>query len=176
MSESDHAIVAGTARLVVGLYFLAMLTSVGRRARCESVTSLGLWTAACCALLVHVVAAFEWAHHWSWVAAAAHTTQETERVVGTSTGVELPVNFVFAIWWAADCIVRWQARSQQRQLARSYNVLVQIVWAFLFFNATVVFGPIYWRWLAVPAIVLLILRSRTAARRSRDLSPLAPFG
>ena len=169
MTDMDHAIVAGTARLVVGLYFLALLLGVSNRARCENLTSLRLWTAGCFALVVHVLAAFQWAHHWSWVEAVTHTTQATERLIGTSTGAELAVNFVFATWWVADCAARWRARCQQRHMARAYNSVVHFVWAFMFFNATVVFGPSYWRWLTGPAVLLLLVEWNR--RRASDAEP-----
>ena len=158
MSDADHAIVAGTARVVVGLYFLAVLVGVGRRRRCGSLLSLRLWTAACVLLMVHFVAAFQWAHHWSLAEAETHTTQETIRVVGRSFGVELSVNFLFAIWWAVDCVARWRARFQQRPISRSYNAVVQLAWGFMFVNATVVFGPPFWRWLIVPAVLLVLIK------------------
>lgn len=121
-----------------------------------------LWTLAALALVLHVFAAFEWTHHWSWRHAVEHTTRETERVVGRSFGVELWVNFGFLGWWLVDVALRY--RRGLAALPKWYERLVQFVWVFMFLNATVVFGPAWWRWAILPLIgILALIRPKTIA-------------
>ncbi len=152
-----------TARIVVALYFASLVAAGWSPQRTRSPLFARLWGLAALALAVHVVAAFEWTHHWSWQHAVEHTTRETERVVGRASGIELWANFVFLGWWLADS--GYRLTKVGRSLPQWYQRTVQLVWGFMFFNATVVFGPPLWRWL-VPVLslgmVLIALKSRAS--------------
>lgn len=143
-----------TARIAVGLYLAALVAARRSPLGLRSKSFVSLWAIACGALLVHVIAAWHWSHHWSWQHAVEHTTRETQRILGRATGVELWANFLFLGWWLYDAAQRLTRTPQPG--TNLYERCVQIVWAGMFFNATVIFGPPFWT-SAIPVAVLAVL-------------------
>ncbi len=140
-----------TARLLVLLYVAAVVVARRLPAGLRDRRCVWLWSIGATMLVLHVLVAFHEVHHWSWLHAVEHTTRATERIVGRSTGLELWVNLIFVGWWIVDSMVRL-TRPDWR-LPRAYDRCVQGAWAFMFFNATVVFGPAGWMW-CLPLVVL----------------------
>jgi hypothetical protein len=138
-------------RVATGLYVLAVAAWLMRRDRLGRVA----WTVGCVFFLAHVACAFQFYHHWSHTAAYI----ATERVSGW--GASLYINYLFIAIWISDVIWWWRPRA--------VRVAIHIFFAFMFFNAAVVFatGPI--RWFGAAATVLLIalniIRTRTAPGR-----------
>lgn len=87
--------------------------------------------------MIHVVCAYHFEHRWSQVAALKHTAVMTDRVVGWHWAGGLYVNYLFLLAWGIDAY-----RCCRTQTPTSAGM--QIVAAFMMFNATVVFGPIWW--------------------------------
>ena len=58
-----------------------------------------LWTAGWLVYLLHVVAAFQFVHHWSHAEAAAATARRTSEVVGFSTPAGIYFNYLFTLVW-----------------------------------------------------------------------------
>jgi len=148
---------AWTARIAVGLYFAALVAARRSPHGQRSKWFIHLWAIACGMLLVHVLAAFYEVHHWSWQQAVEHTSRETKRVVGRASGIELWANIVFLGGWLYDAAQR--LRGTPRLITGHYERCVQTAWAVMFFNATVVFGPPFWRYL-IPAAVLIVATVR----------------
>ena len=123
-----------------------------------------LWTAGFILFLAHVAAAFEFHHHWSHDAAWRDTERQTAEVMGRGWGGGIWFNYIFAVVWAADVYRQWR----DRHWGRSWIVFVQAFFAFLFFNATVVFGhgPIRWFGAASFAWLAWITWRRPASIRS----------
>lgn len=152
-----------TARLLVLLYVVAVVMARRRAAGFRDRACVWLWASGALMLVVHVLAAFHEIHHWNWQHAVDHTSRETERVIGRSSGLELWVNLVFVSWWIGDSILR--VTRPGLELARAYDHCVRSVWAFMFFNATVVFGPAGWKWL-LPVVAVIIAWPRHIAVKS----------
>ena len=108
------------------------------------------WLVGAVACLTHVVVAMGFAHCWSLANAMRHTAQITRQVVGIELPSSVFVNFGFAALWLADA-----AREFRSQPLRRMGFARHTVWAVMMLNATVVFGPRYWTWIAVPCVLAL---------------------
>ncbi|MFM8471335.1 MAG: hypothetical protein ACKODH_15470 [Limisphaerales bacterium] len=127
----------------------------GRTFRC-------VWLAGALLLLVHLLAAFHFKHHWSHAAAYADTARQTREVAGLDWGGGVYFNYLLVGLWLADAAVRLVA---PELLHRFVRVALTGFYAFMWFNAAVVFvrGPM--RWVGAAAFVLL---AAFAWRRSRQ--------
>jgi hypothetical protein len=116
---------------------------------------------------LHVLAAFAYFHAWSHDAAYRHTADATEAVVGFQWGGGLYVNYAFTIFWAADTILWWLGGTSFPYRSRTYFWTVHGVFAFMVVNATVVFGPPYWKWAAV-AVAAVLVAAYWLGRRQKE--------
>lgn len=141
------------------LLYAATLLAGPRRARL-------LWTAGLLALVVHVAVAFHLVHGWSHAAAADATDRQTLAQTGIDFRGGLFVNYAFLLLWFADVAWWWaDARSYERR-PRTVEYAVRGVFAFLFFNAAVVFASGVGRWLGVAVFAALAGKWAFAARRA----------
>ncbi|MBT6495792.1 MAG: hypothetical protein HOL01_14685, partial [Planctomycetaceae bacterium] len=139
-----------TVRLAVGCYlgrYLldAMPAADNRRQR----QSRWLWTVGCLLYLMHVVCAFAFFHDWSHDRAYAHTASQTQEVIGWNWGGGLYVNYLFTIVWIADVIRQWNCIGNGTRSSRLPDLAMQSLIAFMVINATIVFGPPFWKWIGV---------------------------
>jgi len=111
-----------------------------------------LWTAGLFGQLGHVFCAFHFIHHWSHAEAVLHTARLTERVTGWGFGQGVWVNYAFTLTWLVVAAF-WWSRPAEAAWPRGRSVALHAFFAFLFVNATVVFGP--WWWKLVGAGVLV---------------------
>lgn len=76
-----------TARLMVAAYLAAVLLLARSRPKDSHDAAARLcWTGAWLLLVVHVVCAFHFVHHWSQGAAWEHTAKQTREVTGLDWG------------------------------------------------------------------------------------------
>jgi hypothetical protein len=134
-------IVRWTARVAVACYLCRVALDVALPASMRNQLARAVWTVGCAIFLAHVAAAFHWTHHWSHAAAFEHTRRQTLELTGWDSGVGLYANYVFAAWWLVDTVAWWLVRNwpPQRVLWATHAYF-----AFMMFNATVVFGPRGW--------------------------------
>jgi hypothetical protein len=69
-------------------------------------------------------------------------------LTGWNTGVGLYANYAMTATWLID-IIGWSVRLDWPARFRVWFWFVQTFFAFMMFNATAVFGPWYWRPVAV---------------------------
>lgn len=138
-----------TVRLAVACYVLRLGLDAAEcgNSRAKPVARW-LWTAGCGMFLLHVVCAFHFYHSWSHRAALKHTAEQTAAVVGVEWGGGLYFNYLFMAIWMADLAAWWRGGDAYIERRKTYWT-VQTIFAFMMFNATVVFGPLFWRWAAV---------------------------
>ncbi|HEV8146884.1 MAG TPA: hypothetical protein VGP79_10905 [Bryobacteraceae bacterium] len=147
------------------LYACAIAFRLVRRERLARVA----WAAGCAIFLAHVGFAFQFYHHWSHAEAFRATARQTEQLFGIDSGFGLYFNYAFAIVWVSD--VLWGGRPR----APWIGVLIHSFLAFMFFNATVVFGKGWVRWAGVVATVaLLVIYGISRRRTSMTLVPVGP--
>jgi hypothetical protein len=167
MPSFGHSTILWTARLAVGCYVVSLLlglsASPSRRNRQAARIA---WTVGAVIFLLHVVAAFHFAHDWSHHAAYEHTAQQTNAVTGLNWGGGLWFNYAFTLLWVADAAGWWGLGLEFPQNFPRWSRIVRWTFAFMMFNATVVFGPPYWRWLGgMLALAWILLRRREHSRR-----------
>ena len=161
-----------TVRAAVGFYLARLLLDAAPVSASSARVGRLLWTAGCVCYLAHVAAAFHVFHGWSHADALRFTAEQTERTVGLAWGGGLYFNYAFTLLWLTDAGAWWLLGRDYPRRHRATYWVVQGVFAFMVFNATVVFGPAFWRWVAalfaaVLAGVLLWRRPRGATRLQR---------
>ena len=141
MTEAtSHLVVVWIARLAGGVYLLAvwqwLTTRDGRQI--SSPAFRWYWGLAWVLLMLHVAAAFHWVHGWEHAAAAEHTAAMTGRVTGWYWSGGLYINYLFLVIWGVDV--------GRVSLNRKHTsgLLMQVISALMWFNATVVFGTLWW--------------------------------
>jgi hypothetical protein len=166
-------LITWSARAVVLFYLLRVAADVliadpVRRDR----AARWAWTVGCAIYLLHVVFAFHFLHHWSHAAAVEHAARRTFEVVGLEFGAGIYVNYVFTLVWAADVALWWQRSLEGKPVAPLYYWTLQAIFGFMMLNATVVFGPAFWKWVAAVALVAIVglrmLLPRTPELRMRE--------
>ena len=110
------------------------------------------WLVGAVACATHVVCAMGIAHCWSLDNAMRHTAQVTRQVMGVELPSSVFVNFAFTALWLVDGVCVFRSTSP-----RLLGLTRQLIWAVMMLNGTVVFGPKYWTWIALPCVLLLAL-------------------
>lgn len=134
----------------------------------------GAWTVGCAMYLAHVLCAYHFVHHWSHAAALEFTARRTEETIGWSWGGGLYVNHLLMLVWVVDAFLWWKnGPTWPLRRSRWSDWSVQFFLAFMWINATIVFGagPIRWVGCAIAAALALVWlaswrrRPQTAAPR-----------
>lgn len=166
----EHAdwIVRLTAWIVVICYLarcsLELRGTRDRSVQLYATSARWLWTVGCLVFLAHVLIALALVHGMSHAAAYAHTAERTAAVVGVRWGGGIYINHAFALFWIVDVIGWWTRGSAWAYGSRQWYWTVQGIFAFMFLNATVVFGPGYWVPIAVVVFVLFVVLALTCKR------------
>jgi hypothetical protein len=116
------------------------------------------WTLGCGLCVAHVAAAFHFYHGWSHAAAYRDTARQTAEVSGLDWGGGLYFNYAFTLLWVADALWWWLAPSSRRARPFFLTAALEAYFAFIVFNATVVFETGAMRWFGVAAFCLLAAR------------------
>ena len=160
MSEVDFGMncTLWTVRISVLLYAVAVYRvrvrpAVGQES--PDIVYRWTWAGSWTLCIVHVLCAFHFIHRWSHHAALEHTAEMTERVVGIYWSGGLYINYIFLAVWGADAVAQFRSHRTSK--------LLHFVAAFMMFNATVVFGPVWW---IAPAAILVGILSFATYKRS----------
>ena len=155
-----------TIRAAVACYLLRLgMDAAGQKTRRVKRAVLLLWTLACGLFLVHVACAFHFYHGWSHRAASTHVAEQTAETVGFHWGGGLYFNYLFIGVWMGDVTAWWRLGDAYIERRQVYWI-VQVIFAFMIVNATIVFGPPFWKWVALAVAVGLLL-IRIVCRRHR---------
>lgn len=123
------------------------------------------WLIGAIACVTHVIVAMGFGHCWSLANAMRHTAMETRRVIGVELPWSVFVNFAFVAFWLVDAVREFRSRE-----VLSLGAVRHGVWLTMMLNGTVVFGPRYWLWIAIPCVVTFVIfkwRSRSRADAGR---------
>lgn len=122
------------------------------------------WLIGALACVAHVVVAMGFGHCWSLTNAMRFTAMETRRVFNVELPWSIFVNFAFAAWWLIDGVRDFRSRE-----VRPLGAVRHGIWLMMMLNGTVVFGPRYWTWIAVPcAFALVAVKMRARSRAAAD--------
>lgn len=174
MSDPAHPLTEWSARFCVACYLASVIVSLQRRGKRNPV-SLWFWSLAAVLLGIHTLLAFHFEHAWSHSAALLHTADQTETVTGLRTGAGLYVNYATLALWLTDVAMQWLVRASSR-IRSACHVAAHCICGFIVFNATVVFGPRWWNWIALSLAIILICQNwwRPAASGPRTGNYRAP--
>lgn len=106
------------------------------------------WLIGALAATAHTVAAMGIGHCWSLANAMRYTAMETRQVLGVELPWSVYVNFAFVAWWLVDGVREFRSHG-----VRPLGPVRHGVWLTMMLNGTVVFGPPYWKWIAVACVV-----------------------
>jgi hypothetical protein len=111
----------------------------------DSSSSRLFWTIGAAANLAHVLLALQivyaWDQHLAFTAIARQTYEQT----GLDSGVGLYINYAFSGLWVADALSWWLFPWRYVRRSRWLDCVLQFLFLFMFFNATVVFGKSFIR-------------------------------
>ena len=156
-SEIGVLLTRWTVRLAVACYVLRLsVDATAWRTQRAKRAALWLWTVGCGLFLMHVLCAFQFYHEWSHFAAYEHTARQTAKVVGIYWGGGLYFNYVFIGVWMGDVAAWWRMGDAYIERPLVYCA-VQSIFAFMIFNSTIVFGPPFWKWVALAAATGFLL-------------------
>jgi len=157
--DPDDLVTRQTAQ--VAILFWAIAAGSLLRGRREFARAA--WVVGCGTLMVHVVTAFDRVHGWSHGAATRHV----EAVSGFGAG--LFVSYAFTAVWAADAAWWWLDRTGYDQRPVWLDRTLHVFFAFVVFNATVVYETGFIRWAGLAMFValgwLLLVRGRRVLAR-----------
>jgi len=121
-----------------------------------------VWLAGAVLLLVHLLAAFHFKHAWSHASACADTARQTREVTGLDWGGGVHLNYLLVALWLSDAALRFAVPESP---SRQVRVALAGFYAFMWFNAAVVFvrGPM--RWVGAAAFVLLAVSAWRSSRQ-----------
>ena len=153
---SNHPLVITRWTIWIALCFcvLAATCLLGNRRNRESQRwARWAWTLGLSFYLGHVISAFHYSHGWSHARAYEHTALETARVVSWAWGGGLYFNYAFTVAWLIDVVWWWSSLERHRARPRWIGYSFRSFFAFIAFNATVVFGQGAIRWFGLAAFV-----------------------
>jgi hypothetical protein len=113
------------------------------------------WIAGCLFYLGHVAAAFEFKHDWSHQSVYLATARQTSELFGINWGGGIYFNYLFTAVWVLDATWLWLRPDAYRRRPNWMSYAIHGYMAFLFFNATVVFGSGWARWSGIAATAAL---------------------
>jgi len=163
--EAGEHLMLWTVRAGVACYVIALWRWLFFTVRPDRVY-LRFWFAAWLLCVIHVVCAFHFRHHWNHDTALQHTADMTERVVGLKWGGGLYINYIFLLCWGCSAIPGLRGRESSAESQRWLTTGLHVFVAFMMFNATAIFGPLWW-WIPTVAVFAAV-----AWRWSRNRTPL----
>ena len=160
MDYFEESFVRWTVRLSVFCYLAFCLLKLAPAAsqdyRLKQIR--WIWTLGLVFFLLHFASSMGLAHDWSHANAVEHTAEQTESATGWKWGGGIYFNYLFALIWLFD-VAMWYKAGPSWLENRTYQIGLHSFFAFIVFNATIVFGPRYW-WaiggLFLVALVLLL--------------------
>jgi hypothetical protein len=165
-----HLLTIWTIRLALACYvaYLAGRLVNAWPARWPGIGRLA-WTAGCAFFVAHVVAAFQFEHHWSNRAAVAETARQTRDLLGVAFGEGIYFSYLFLLVWVADVGDWWlRGHATRGERPRWLGGLVHGYLGFIAFNGAIVFEGGLVRWASVAAGMALAGLAAVCMWRKRD--------
>lgn len=114
------------------------------------------WLAGAVLMVVHVLAAFHFRHQWSHEAAVSDTARQTKELMGWEWGGGVWMNYLLMVIWLGDALWLTLAKESYLTRAKWLSMATQGYLAFMWFNATVVFGTMGAKVFGVIAVVVML--------------------
>lgn len=151
MPSQWEAVIGWIARIALAFYLARAaldLRALKRPQPKVMILARWMWTFAFAFHLIHVLLAFAYIHRWSHADAFNHVRERTLEMTGFEAGFGIWINYLFTLCWFVDVISWWNRGIDWPYRSRAYLLTLHAVCIFMFVNATIVFGPKFWRlWL-----------------------------
>jgi hypothetical protein len=156
-----------------GYAFAAGVQLVFRENRLWQSRARWAWTIGCLGLLLHLLCAFHFYHHWSQSFAYLETARQTSEVTGFDWGGGLYINYGFLAAWVIDVLWWWRGLESYNRRPLALVIVWQGFFLFMVFNATVIFKAGLLRWLGLTlccglSLLWWLTIGRKALARSND--------
>ncbi len=160
-------------RITAALAFVAWFAALSLKPRPGAQVSdrgvARIWLAGSLIMLAHTALAFHFYHGWSHAAAVVDTARQTRELTGLNWGGGVWLNYLFAMIWLGDAGWRIAGAESHARRPRWLAIATHAFLAFIWFNATVVFGS--WPMRAAGAFAFIwlatTLRWPATARKQR---------
>lgn len=151
-------------RITAALAFAAWFTALSLKPRPGVRVSVrgvaGIWLAGSLITLAHTALAFHFHHGWSHAAAVVDTARQTRALTGLNWGGGVWLNYLFALVWLGDAGWRIAGAESHARRPRWWAIATHAFLAFIWFNATIVFGSWPMRSVGIAAFVVLAVQFR----------------
>ena len=153
MSNEDW-LISLTAFISFAAYIRA-LTQFGNTNRTDFFN--GSWMLGYMAFVIHFVSAFHYKYEWNHAKALELTAKQTFEITGLQTGIGLYFNYFFTLIWLSDLL--WLKLFNQSYKNRHPWICYSIhgFMAFMWFNATVIFGSFTGQLIGIFAFLGLVI-------------------
>ena len=139
-TQVGDALTRWPVRLALLCYFCCICASILRRRWIFVSRWLKwVWALGALSLVVHIVFAMHFYHHWSHSHAVAEVASQTNAMTGFNWGGGIYINYLFALCWCIDAIRLCSSESSNHRSATTAFWMMHVFLAFIVFNATVVF-------------------------------------
>jgi hypothetical protein len=118
-----------------------------------------VWTAGIVLALIHVGLAFQVVYGWDHDAAIEATTRQTAEIVGWDFRAGIFVNYAFLLIWLADVCWWWLSPASHASRSRRLELGRLALFAFMFFNAAIVFASGLGRLIGIASLALVTMTS-----------------
>jgi hypothetical protein len=123
--------------------------------RNTQILARAIWTIGLAAYIVHVAFAFSYYYRWNHSLAAWHTAYRTWELTGWYWTGGIWINYFFTLVWAADVVYWWLGLELYDRRPHALKVFVPTFFAFMIFQAGVVFGHGAIRWATLPGLIVV---------------------
>ena len=136
-----------------------------RRSPASDRLARAVWSGGIALALLHVVLAFEFVYAWDHGSAVAATAQQTADVVGWEWRGSIYINYIFLTLWLADVCWWWAASASHASRSVRFETARVALFAFMFFNAAVVFATAATRLVGIAAVTAVLIGSPVLRRQ-----------
>lgn len=108
-----------------------------------------VWMVSCVFFVAHLIAAFQFYHHWSHQHALDDTAARTGELIGVRFGHGILFSYLFALIWLADAAYWLIAGEGYFRRNRFFTWAIHGYMAFIIFNGAIVFEDGVVRWASI---------------------------
>lgn len=141
MSNEDW-LISLTAFISFAAYIGACAKFQNKPQHSSFFSASNLWMLGFITFVVHFISAFHYKYEWSHAKALEVTAKQTFQITGMETGIGLYFNYFFTLTWLSDLLWLKLANQSYENRPQWLSHTIHGFIAFMWFNATVIFGSL----------------------------------
>ncbi len=123
--------------------------------------------------MAHLVAAFQFYHHWSHTHAFDDTAEQTRQMIGIAFGHGIYLSYAFAAVWCCDVAWWWLGKSSYDSRPGWLTLLIHGYLLFIALNGAIVFEGGVTRWGGLAASAMLAIVAMRHFSKKNKMQPAA---